>query len=219
MADPFDPNASRVFVPFVLSERYVDVVCDEPGYEGFSINARMNLKNRERADLERALADRSERYKIELEKRVHAAEAIGKLIEEAKAAGDDEKAARLTEKATESADWSSWIEAAGRETKALVAPYVRRWNVYTAGPDGEPVEVPAPMTGGVDAFDEIDGPMTDWIIKSVLLAYRGGKGFKPLLTSAAAKQGRGDGPNSGETKATGTPNSRASRKNSHSPEA
>jgi hypothetical protein len=208
------------FQPFVLSERYVDVECDEPGYEGFTINVRMNLSNGERAELERALDDRVERIRVAGEKRQAEIDRLNALVVEAAEADDGEKTQRLTEKLTALAeDARGQVAEITAETRIQIAPYVRRWNVYMTGPDGELVEAPAPQQAGPSAFDAIDETMVNWIARTILQAYRGGKGLSAWRTNAGAAPAPTETPSGAAPKGTGTPSSRASRRSSPSPAA
>lgn len=219
MADPIEPTRAS-FQPFVLSERYVDVVCDEPGYEGFVVNVRMNLSNRERAELERSANDLAESFRADSEKRAAERTKLNELADAARDDGDDAKAKRLLAKLQANLNDSTLqFQEFVAATRRKIAPYVRRWNVYATGPDGEIVEVPAPQVAGPGAFDEIDDAMVNWIVRELLQAYRGGKGFAPLSTNAGARQGRGGEPSSDAPKASRTPSSPASRRSSRSPEA
>lgn len=219
MTDPLSPKAHG-FQPFILAERYIDIECEEPGYEGFSINVRMNLSNGERIALEHAINEQQAANKAEIEKRQFEIRECGRVSDEAKTANDLATIERMTARINAIVEESGeMVQRNERHTRGLIAPHIRRWNVYTTGLDGEPVAVAPPAVAGTEAFDAVDGAMMQWLVTTILGAYRGGKGLKPLQMSVAAKQGRGETPSGGGPKGTGTPSSRASRLNSRSPEA
>lgn len=173
-----DDLARPTFAPFDVEAEYVWIDCDLKNYEGFKVEVRMNLRNKERKRMNIAIDDiNAERERIsanvlkrskELDKKIAAVRDKG--TEKAIEAASEEKFAFLESTAT------AYDENVAKVHK-LICPYIRAWNVVERDEAGELVDAPPPMTVGLEAFDAIDQQMTWWLVKTIQSAYRGGKGF------------------------------------------
>lgn len=209
---------------FVVDAEYVRLDCPLPGYDGFWIEARLNLRNRERKRLKTSL-DEIDRERAALwTKATERGKKIDAAREVAIEAGDVEEANRLTEQRV------ALIEehAAGLDDTAdrihdLIAPYVRSWNVMEPGDDGRYVDAPPPMVAGRDAFEAVDQTMLGWMATAIMGAYRGGKGLSGWLPTAGGpaapiSESNGTTPTASET-ADDSANSPPSPMNSPTPSA
>lgn len=80
------------------------------------------------------------------------------------------------------------------ETFPVIAPWIRAWNAYDAGDDGEPVPIPPPSVAGADALGQIESAMSSWLFTQILIGYRGGKGSKSSREASAGPQVPGNVP-------------------------
>lgn len=191
MSDAHARPHSSGFAPFDIEAEYVWVECELPHYEGFKVEVRLNLKNKERkrlkiqldeinADRDRANESMMARSKDIDDRR--AALQKSKKPDEAAMAALLEEQARMIEEA------SARVDAHAERVNALIAPYVRNWNVMTRDDAGTLIDAPPPMVAGVEAFDELPDKLIGWTVGSVLNAYRGGKEFPVLLPRLAGPE-------------------------------
>jgi hypothetical protein len=85
-----------------------------------------------------------------------------------------------------------------RRELALIAPFVRAWNVQGVDAvSGELKPVPPPAEGGVDVFDLVEYPASEWLRHTVLSGFLSGLGCAAVsrrlrrlrATSTAGKTG------------------------------
>ncbi len=220
-----DDLARPTFTPFVVEAEYVWVDCDLPGfYKDFKVEVRANLKNRERkrlyteinainADAERiAENNRLESAQIDQQRTAAVEAADTNAINAAIEAGAD-----LLFRTAQAFDGNT------RRIHELITPYVRNWNAGEIDEDGNAVNAAPPMVAGVDAFEAIDNTMTQWIVRTLLQAYRGGKGLSsssPTHDGPAAPADGSSATTSGEkpkTSRRGKPRPPATNSGSPSP--
>lgn len=178
------PVSSSGFVAFDIDAEYVWVECDIPHYEGFKVEVRLNLKNKDRKRLKVQLDEiGAERERINESTRARA-----KDIDERRATVNKAKTPDPAKLAALMAEQVELIETAEQKidentqrVHALVAPYVRNWNVMTRDDAGALIDAPPPMVAGVSAFEELPDKLIGWVVSSVLNAYRGGKEL-PILS-------------------------------------
>lgn len=174
-----DDLARPTFAPFIVEAEYVWVDCDLPGfYKDFKVEVRANLKNRERKRLYVAINEiNAEGERIADNNRIEAAQ----IKERHDAAIESGDTAGITAAVEASADLlfrtAQAMDDNTRKIHELITPYVRNWNAGEIDEHGNPVNAAPPMVAGVDAFDAIDNTMTQWIVGTLLRAYRGGKGL------------------------------------------
>jgi hypothetical protein len=192
------------YAPFAVDAVYEWIECDLPKYAGFRIEARLNLRNRERKQLIALLDDQeAERKRIsdngmkrgtELQKRVDDLDARRTALVDA---GDTDALAAITEEsaalAEERASLILGMNAAyavsfGRIHEAI-APHIRDWNLAYHD-DGVLIDVPPPAEIGAEAFEDVDQTLLTWIVSALLSAYRGGKG----LSGSSTTPGEPDAP-------------------------
>lgn len=160
---------------FVAAERYVRVeaTADDPevaegDFAGLWVEVRSSLTNGELAalnermgDFDRAIAEVKERYRNEFL-------ALDDQIARAKQEHQPSEVVEATVKS--SLLWNAvWrdIHRVERDRIALLAPYVRAWNL----------PAPSPAEAGAEAFDALPVPAVSWLRRVVLNAYREGKGL------------------------------------------
>ncbi len=160
------------------ARRFAWVHCEIAVLEGFAIEVRTNLLNRERFEFMKAwrtIADH-EKWWLEQQK-AWAEEHPGEVMPEYHSLATDTPAKRVN---------------------ALIAPYVRAWNAMglVEGPDGELTEapVPAPADGGPDVFLLVEDAMRDWVVGRVLGGYLSGKGIRPSSGASKPSPAPSDGP-------------------------
>jgi hypothetical protein len=174
-----DDLARPTFTPFIVEAEYVWVDCDLPGfYSAFKVEVRANLKNRERKRLYTEINEiNAEAERIAEHNRL-ASKAIETQRADAIEAADTEA---ITEAIEASADLlfrtAQAFDENTRKIHELITPYVRNWNAGEIDEHGNEVNAAPPMVAGVDAFEAIDNTMTQWIVGTLLRAYRGGKGL------------------------------------------
>ena len=174
-----DDLARPTFTPFVVEAIYTWIECDLPKYPGFKIEVRMNLKNRERKKLNDLLNEIQERSERIGENFKHDLDALEAEREAALESGDTETLNGIAERRSDIVIRSgeAHAENAGRIHTAI-APYVRAWNLATSDTETGQVEsIPPPAVGGADAFEDLDQTVTNWIVATLMSAYRGGKGL------------------------------------------
>jgi hypothetical protein len=154
-----DDLARPTFTPFIVEAEYVWVDCDLPGfYSAFKVEVRANLKNRERKRLYTEINE----INAEAERIAEHNRLASKAIE---------TSADLLFRTAQAFDENT------RKIHELITPYVRNWNAGEIDEHGNEVNAAPPMVAGVDAFEAIDNTMTQWIVGTLLRAYRGGKGL------------------------------------------
>jgi len=187
-----DDLARPTFQPFIVEAEYVWVDCDLPGfYSAFKVEVRANLKNRERKRLYTEINEiNAEAERIGEHNRIEA-----KAIEERRAAAIEAADTDAITAAIEaSADLlfrtAQAFDQNTRKIHELITPYVRNWNAGEIDEQGNEVNAAPPMVAGVDAFEAIDNAMTQWIVGTLLRAYRGGKGLSssPVTPSELDEQ-------------------------------
>lgn len=178
--------------PFVTRARYTRLECEEPNYEGLWADVRTNLTHGEREAFIEALRELDDRQEAWRLARQAEAVAIDAAVADAPdaAAKAEAEAARRT--------WLRGIEDRGAEIRAarlaLVAPYVRAWNVCTEDDAGQVVEVPAPMDGGLASFEATDEVIEGWLVLGVVVGYRTGKGVRTSASGSGASPAPTSGP-------------------------
>lgn len=200
-------------VPFVSNARYVWVECDVPGYEGFRAEVRQNLTQGERTTLREQLAEIEER--IDEVQQASMADAQA-LDEEAKAndlTSADHMCLRIEQRKMLDR-FNRSVEAETLRQHELIAPHVRAWNLYRSVDGGDPEPVPAPATGGVAVFEDLDRPLMQWLVREVLMAYRGGKGLSVGLTKSSEQPAPTPEPTREGPQVNNTSDIRASRRKS-----
>lgn len=172
------PISSHGFAPFDIEAEYVWVECELPHYEGYKVEVRLNLKNKERKRLKIQLDEISaerERINESMLAKAKDIDAKREAVKKTKKPDETLLPSLLEQQARMIEETSEKIDANSLRIHALVAPYIRNWNVMTRNDDGELVDAPPPMVAGVDAFDELPDKLIGWTVGSVLNAYRGGK--------------------------------------------
>lgn len=187
-ARPLSEQLTRnSFASFDVEAEYVWIDCDLPGaYEGFKVEVRMNLRNRDRKRLTMGLDDiTAERDRIS-DNAKRLGRDLDAKIKAVQTGGDDDAIAAATEEKFQFIEeTAAAYDRNVARIHALIAPYVRAWNVMDRDDAGDLIDAPAPMVAGVDAFESIDQQMTWWLVNAVTAAYRGGKGFSSLSRSVA----------------------------------
>lgn len=184
---------------FVVAERYVRIEAspEDPDvadgdFAGLWVEVRSSLTNAERA----ALLEHLQETDAAIEEiRARYQPALREVQEQSVAAQAERRAADLMDCFQRSDQL--WREAAReiqrieRRRIALLAPYIRAWNL----------PAPPPAEAGPAAFDALPAPADAWLRRVVLNAYREGKGLgswrKPLPgshgpTSASSTTTPGD---------------------------
>ena len=185
MSDALARPHSSGFAAFDIEAEYLWVECDLPHYEGFKIEVRLNLKNRERKRLKIQLDEIGSDY-------VRANESLrlrAKDIDERRAAANTDKppgdavfAALMDEQERMIEEATARIDINAARIHAIVAPYIRNWNVMDRDDAGNLIDAPPPMIAGAEAFDVLPEKLIGWVVSSVLGAYRGGKEWPVLST-------------------------------------
>lgn len=184
MSDAVARPHSSGFAPFDIEAEYVWVECELPHYEGFKVEVRLNLKNKERKRLKIQLDEigaERERINESMMARAKDIDDQRAALKKAKKSDESAMAALLEQQAAMIEETSERFDANSLRVHTLVAPYVRNWNVMTRDESGNLIDAPPPMVAGVEAFDELPDKLIGWVVSSVLNAYRGGKEF-PVLS-------------------------------------
>jgi hypothetical protein len=167
---------------FVPAERYVRLVAEasDPevasgGFAGLWIEVRCSLTNGERANLLERLAelDREreeiiDRYKAEAER---LEEQTGEIDGVANPIAWLEKRKAVDRILNRMAQE---LERLRQRRPALLAPYIRAWNLCQVDDDGYP-PVPPPAEAGPEVFEFFPATAMAWLERQVLDAYRQGK--------------------------------------------
>jgi hypothetical protein len=212
-----DDLARPTFTPFIVEAEYVWVDCDLPGfYAAFKVEVRANLKNRERKRLYTEInAINAEAERIGEHNRLAAKE----IEQRRSAAVDAGDAEGITAAIEASADLlfrtAQAFDENTRKIHELITPYVRNWNAGEIDDDGNEVNAAPPMVAGVDAFEAIDNTMTQWIVGTLLRAYRGGKGLSSSLPTPSEL----DAPPPASTETTPAAKPKTSRRGKRPPSA
>lgn len=188
MSDAVARPHSSGFAPFDIEAEYVWVECELPHYEGFKVEVRLNLKNKERKRLKIQLDEigaERERINESMMARAKDIDDQRAALKKAKKSDESAMAALLEQQAAMIEETSERFDANSLRVHTLVAPYVRNWNVMTRDESGNLIDAPPPMVAGVEAFDELPDKLIGWVVSSVLNAYRGGKEF-PVLSPRLA---------------------------------
>lgn len=174
-----DDLARPSFQPFIVEAEYVWVDCDLPGfYKDFKVEVRANLKNRERKRLYTAINEiNADAERIAENNRIASAQIEAQRAAAIEAADTDAITAAIEAGADLLYRTAQAFDDNTRRIHELITPYVRNWNAGEIDEDGNAVNAAPPMVAGVDAFEAIDNTMTQWIVGTLLRAYRGGKGL------------------------------------------
>lgn len=193
VAETSSPNGP--YPVFAIERIYTWVDCDLPGYEGFRIEARLDLKNREREALLRCIGEIDvERDQIWARSKAKLTE-LGKKREAAIEAGETEAVEKLNGQMTALVEKTAAMhDTTAARIPELVCPYIRRWNAGTYDDDGNEVDAPPPAVAGVEAFEAITPRLTTWVVKTCLEVYRGGKSWPTLRTNAVRSEEPTSGP-------------------------
>ena len=203
MSDAVARPHSSGFAPFDIEAEYVWVECELPHYEGFKVEVRLNLKNKERKRLKIQLDEigaERERINESMMARAKDIDDQRAALKKAKKPDESAMAALLEQQAAMIEETSDRFDANSLRVHTLVAPYVRNWNVMTRDDAGNLIDAPPPMVAGVEAFDELPDKLIGWVVSSVLNAYRGGKEFPVLSPRLAGPEAQPNEPS------TETPN-------------
>lgn len=179
---------------FVLRARYSRVECPEPDYAGLWAEIRTNLTNGERA----VFVERVIEMNGEIEAHINAlfaelrsAEADAKAADaDALPAAQDRLAAARAALNTAAAGEDAAMTRVRDERLALIAPYVRAWNLC----DADGADVPPPETGAPGCWAHADAVITAWLVREIEGGYRGGKGVRSSSSASAATPAPPSGP-------------------------
>jgi len=216
---------------FVLTEQYVKIHCDLKHYDGqlrypgIWIEARKNLTLGEQHDLEDRLKALNDELANVFDSQLDEAETIDaererllarpKSLEDGEVWKPDQKALRANAKRSRDlqADVKARANEIQSERRALVTPYIRSWNLYTANEEGTPVPLPPPRDGGHQVLDQVYPDLVEWMINTCSAAYRSGKALSSGTPSADVPEPMSE-QNSGGPEATSSSPSRRSRSKS-----
>lgn len=195
---------------YISGHKWVWVECELPGYEGFKAEVRLNLQQGERRELREQLAAIEDAMEA-LE--VAAMEKAFNIDErrDNKSLTPTEALALKVEQRQIQSEYAAGLEAEQAKQFQLIAPHIRAWNLFTMGGDGVPVAVPAPADGGAAVFDDLERPLVSWLIRELLLAYRGGKGLSASVNKSGEQQAPTEEPTHAGPQVIELPNTRASR--------
>lgn len=174
-----DALARPTFLPFLVEAEYVWVDCDLPGfYKDFKVEVRANLTNRERKRLNILIEEINADGERITENSTQAAKVLDARRADAEASGDIEALEQSSrDRATHIIQFAEAYDANRQRIHEAIAPYVRNWNAGQLDDDGNPVDALPPSVLGAAAFEVIDSQMLGWIVRTILVAYRGGKGL------------------------------------------
>ena len=168
------------FTGFVLREKYRRVEIEQPEYAGLWAEVRTNLSHAERADFLSARDDANRVARDGLRARMSDAATFDAAVENA---GDDAaKTAALAARELFLADYMRSIQDIGRDRFAIVAPFVRAWNVC----DDVYQDVPPPIVNAIGAYEWIDDVISDWLFSVVAEGYKGGPKESSLSPPSSA---------------------------------
>lgn len=168
---------------FVLRERHSWIECQIPDYAGLAAEVRTSLTNGEREAFIEAL----DRINAEIDADVKGyqdrfaaiAKRIAKAESETDAAGESAAktkayTAAVRDQRTLLDEQAANATARRRERLALVAPYIRAWNVC----DDDGNDVPVPRDDIDAAIRWSDDTISDFLIQSCITGYKSGKGLR-----------------------------------------
>jgi len=157
---------------FVLRARYSKVECPEPDYEGLWAEIRTNLT----WDEKRAYLERSDQINEAIREYTVASLDEARQLDDAvrKATSETQKVKAVAKRQAFLDRQLNDMSVRRDQRLALIAPYIRAWNVCDA--DGN--DVPAPMDGGTASFAETDETIMAWLTRAIDQGYRGGKGVR-----------------------------------------
>lgn len=195
---------------YISGHKFVWVECDLPGYEGFKAEVRLNLQQGERKALRDALAEIEDNMEALEVAAMERAFSVDERREDGKLTPTEALALRVEQRQIQT-EYAAGLERELARQYELIAPHIRAWNLYTMGGDGVPVAVPAPAVGGVAVFDDLERPLVSWLIRELLLAYRGGKGLSASAKTSDVQQAHMEEPTHAGPQVIELPNTRASR--------
>lgn len=169
---------------FVSNARYVWVECDVPGYEGFRAEVRQNLTQGERTALREQLAEIEERIDEVQETSMRDAQDLDEQAQAPNLTAADHMRLRVEQRKMLDR-FNRAVEDETQRQHELIAPHIRAWNLYRSVDGGEPQPIAAPATAGVAVFEDLDRPLIQWLVREVLMAYRGGKGLSVGSTKSS----------------------------------
>lgn len=154
---------ARPYDPFEIVPRYVWVECPLEDYAGFAIKVRSNLRNRDRKALLDLIEDASDESK-------RLAEAATKRLDALNESGDLTALAALLDEMNHLQDVNA------ERVPAAICAYVVDWNLDERDTEtGVLVALKPPTELGLAAFEDLEQPMVNWIVGTVVNAYRSGK--------------------------------------------
>lgn len=175
---------------FVVVERTVRLTADDPQFAGFEVDVRSNLAGFERERLIAGLDEIDAAQRTIFAQHQARAEQIDAARAEALAASD---AAKVIALRAETTALLESMERSIRDLKPrkypLIAPYVHAWNVYEPDDAGGYREIPPPRVAGAEAFAHITEAMADWLVGTVVGAYKSGKGLGRPTSDASPPPG------------------------------
>jgi hypothetical protein len=195
---------------YIAGQRFVWVECDIAGYEGFRAEVRQNLRQGERNALREALAaieDIVESVQLQAMER---AQDIDARVAQDDLTATQQMALRAEQRRLLS-QFNLDVERELQAQHRLIAPHVRAWNLYAVADDGEPVPVPPPSVAGDEVFDQLDRPLIAWLIRELLMAYRGGKGLTASVMTSGEQPEHGGAQTQDGPQVIELPNTRRSR--------
>lgn len=165
---------------FVLKARYTRIECPERDYEGLWAEVRTNLSHEERREFLEGSDAIRQRILDYRDTRMETATQLDAAVSEAKTA--KARAAATSKRSTFIDEQDSALARFGQERLALIAPFIRDWNVA----DTEGNDVPPPAESGVEAFEFTDDVIVAWLQTEIERGYRGGKGVRTRLAVSAS---------------------------------
>lgn len=193
--DALPTAASGGFAPYVFRERYTWIEAREDSdLSGVAIEARTNLVHGELKQFLEDIAAIEEERERATERHRDAFEAIRQERNElSKTKTEEEVGEGKSRLATPeerrkiielNAKMQSIVnevdemnEQLDRKTWAIVSPYIRNWNVWVPVGEDKYEPVPPPSVDSEAAYNAINPAMLAWIILTVAVAYKSGKGL------------------------------------------
>lgn len=205
-----DGLARPTFAPFEVDAVYTWIECPLKKYEGFMVEVRMNLTNRERKRLNDLLTENDEKSARIAEN----GKAQAESIQQRKNATTDpeETAALMAEQFAFIDEVAAAIDDLNASIHTAVAPYIRNWNLAIHD-NGALTNISPPAEIGVEAFVDLDQTLIRWIVTVLLDAYKGGKGWsgslltrdEPVAPSPASSETTPNGKPKGKRPASSRP--------------
>lgn len=156
------------FSGFVLRERFRTIDADMPDYDGLTASIRTNLTNAEREEFILTREELDQAVRDDQRKSLEAAKKLDAAV--ANARTDKEREIAVKKRETFLRSQVKATSAVGRQRLALVAPYIKSWNICTD--TYEPA--PLPKDDLDTAFAVIDEKIVAWLYQCVAEGHRGG---------------------------------------------